>query len=192
MHNQCATRTDLETADHLQRREIADGEDDRREQNQPWHQTGEDGARGEQEKERPDQTAKQAQDDKPRHTDLGDAQDVASIRPDAGERSREKGHDAGCVRIDRVEPGEQECWKRHQASATGERVEGAAKERGRSQNDGCNHAVPINAASWSGEIDLAIAVPARVALLGSGRHALRSDLSKKIPGDARRTQDVFS
>ncbi len=147
MHNQCATRADLETPDHLQRREIADREDDRREQNQPWDKTGEDGARGEQEKERADQTAKQAQDDKPCHTDLGDAKDVAAIRPDAGERSREKRHDTGRVRIDWVEPGEQECRERHQASAAGERVEGAAKERGRGQNNGCDHPVPIDAAS---------------------------------------------
>src|SRR4029077_7552924 len=132
------------------------------------------GARGEQEQERPDQTAKQAQDDETCHTDLGDAQDVAAIRPDAGERSGKKGHDAGRVRIDRVEPGEQERWKRHQASAAGERVEGAAEERGRSQNDGCDHAVPINAASWSGDSDLATAVPARVALLGSSGMPRRS------------------
>ena len=47
MHNQCAARTDLETSDHLQRREIPDRKDDRREQNQPWYEAGEDGGRGE-------------------------------------------------------------------------------------------------------------------------------------------------
>ena len=59
MRDQRAPRTKLETLDHLQWREIADCEDDRREQNQPWYEAGEDGARGGQQQERPEQTAEQ-------------------------------------------------------------------------------------------------------------------------------------
>ena len=44
MRDQRAPRTNLETLDHLQWREIADCEDDRCEQNQPWYEAGEDGA----------------------------------------------------------------------------------------------------------------------------------------------------
>src|SRR4051794_10015095 len=65
----------------------------------------------------------------------GDAQDAAAIRPDAGERPRKQGGDARSIGSDRVEPGEQERWKRHQAPAAGERVEGAAQKGGGGQGD---------------------------------------------------------
>src|SRR6516165_1265407 len=43
---------------------------------------------------------------------------------------------ARCIRIDGIEPGKQQRRKCHQGSAAGERVQGAAEERGGDEHDG--------------------------------------------------------
>lgn len=94
----------------------------------------------------PSNPPKRLKQEETRHADFGDAQDASAIGPDAGKRSREEGHDAGGICINRVEPREQERRKRDQASTAGERVERAAEERGRSQHDVCDHEIPVSAA----------------------------------------------